>query len=61
VLKSRWSDSIKDLGIPLLAVENWLEAIDFLNSKPVSLQGLNPKSVPALWEEYWLDEIRSCL
>jgi hypothetical protein len=61
VLKSRWSDSIKDLGIPLLAVENWLEAIDFLNSKPVSLQGLNPKSVPALWEKYWLDEIRSCL
>ena len=61
VIQSNWSDSVAQLGVPLLAVESWEQAIDTVASQSTSHPGLNPKLVPALWEPYWIDEIRSLI
>jgi hypothetical protein len=61
VIKSNWSDSIAQLGIPFLAVKSWDEA---LYSEAYQLgphPGLNPRLVQALWEPYWIDEIRKLI
>jgi hypothetical protein len=61
VIKSKWSDSIAKLGVPLLAVSNWQEALEIVNSESFYFRGQNPHSVPSLWEDYWAEQIRGIL
>ncbi len=61
VVRSNWSDSIAQLGVPILAVESWEQALDTMASASATHPGLNPKLVPALWEPYWIDEIRNLI
>jgi len=53
VKRSAWSQSISELGIPMVQLESW-DFDEFItqseNMRPVSI---NPESIPLLWMEYW--------
>ena len=58
VLKSKWAESIRALGIPLITVDDWASAVRDPLKTPSEFKNFEPKSIPALWEEYWISEIR---
>ena len=53
VKRSAWSQSISELGIPMVQIESW-DFDEFItqseNMRPVSF---NPERIPLLWMEYW--------
>ena len=53
VKRSAWSQSISELGIPMVQLESW-DFDEFIaqseNMRPVSI---NPESIPLLWMKYW--------
>ena len=52
VLKSKWSDSISDLGIPLVTIDSWnVEELAMVTK--LRLPNFNPIEVPALWMPFW--------
>ena len=57
VLKSNWSARIQELGIPLIELSTWEEA---LNLDVISSAGrlkFNPAELAALWEPFWEEQI----
>jgi hypothetical protein len=53
VKESRWSNSIRDLGLPILELREW-DYEEFLRkSKDFNIEYSNPKLLPILWLDYW--------
>jgi hypothetical protein len=53
VKRSRWSDSISELGIPIVQLENW-NFEEFLETTTNGIWSLfNPEEIPALWMDHW--------
>jgi hypothetical protein len=59
VLRSNWSYSIKELGIPIIEVDDWDSGLRAIScDEPIS-NPVNPILIPALWSNYWEKIIRS--
>lgn len=56
VKESRWSNSIKSLGIPVLELQGW-DYDEFLE-KRVVFNGQDPKLIEALWLDFWQNRFR---
>jgi hypothetical protein len=58
VKESRWSNSIRDLGLPILELREW-DYEEFLRkSKDFNIEYSNPKLLPILWLDYWNTQFR---
>ena len=58
VLKSNWSTSIQELGIPLVEAPSWEAALVNNNITSVYQTKFNPDEIDALWEPFWEEQIR---
>jgi hypothetical protein len=60
-LSNNWSDNFKDLGLPILFIEDWSQE----QMKKISISKLpepqDPKNVEALWWPYWKSKIEGYL
>ena len=57
VIKSRWSNELIRLGIPLVEIENWgLEQMEELQN--LKLNDFNPKDIEFLWADRWEKEFK---
>jgi hypothetical protein len=59
VKRDRWSESISNLGIPIIQLSTWdldefLEASSFMEEVT-----FNPKEIPMLWMDYWENAFNS--
>jgi hypothetical protein len=53
VKRSAWSESIKDLQIPMIQLESW-DFEEFIErSEPVASLSIQPEKIPALWMGHW--------
>ncbi len=57
VLKSNWSTSIQELGIPLIDTPSWEEALVDSDITSLRLTKFNPAEIEALWEPFWQEQI----
>jgi hypothetical protein len=53
VKRSKWSESLLTLKIPLVVVEDWDETSKAIGVFEKSFAGFNPKKIEALWIGYW--------
>ena len=53
VKRSKWSESLLTLKIPLVIVEDWDETPNAIEAFEKSFTGFNPKKIEALWIGYW--------
>ena len=61
VIKSLWSESMRDLGIPLIEVEEFsAQTLSQLDTSKFPTK-IDPHSIPALWAEYWIQEFERVL
>ena len=58
VKKSRWSNSVKAMGLPVLELDEWNFAEFLQRKKTFAYEDLNPKLIPILWLDYWTDKFR---
>jgi hypothetical protein len=61
VESDEWSMNISRYGIPMETVKRWTrEEIQEIAESPKT-QPVDPKSIPALWRDYWQESIREAL
>jgi hypothetical protein len=53
VKRSKWSESLLILKIPLVIVKDWDETPNAIEAFEKSFTGFNPKKIEALWIGYW--------
>lgn len=54
---SAWSESLLQMGIPVIEIDSWTnENLERVLERP-DIKPIDPKSVPALWTNYWIQEI----
>jgi hypothetical protein len=53
VKRSAWSQSIIELGIPMVQLQSWDFDEFVAQTENVTLVSINPESIPLLWMEYW--------
>lgn len=56
VLKSKWSELISNMGLPIVEIESWSVA-ELRRVANLKLPIFNPKSLEALWADYWIEEL----
>jgi hypothetical protein len=58
VKKSRWAQSIAELGFPVVQLSSWNFSEFCEKSKDLVGYSFDPKSIPFLWMGYWREAIR---
>lgn len=53
VKRSKWSQSINQLGIPMLELETWDFEEFLVRSEATAFTRVNPKQIDSLWMSYW--------
>jgi hypothetical protein len=53
VKRSKWSESLLTLKIPLVIVKDWDETPNAIKAFEKSFTGFNSKKIEALWIGYW--------
>ena len=56
VLKSKWSELISSMGLPIVEIRSWSVA-ELRRVANLELPNFNPKSLKALWADYWMEEL----
>jgi hypothetical protein len=57
VLKSKWAENVKQLGVPVITINSWsTENVTEAISSNLS-SGFDPCQIKALWLEYWKNKI----
>jgi hypothetical protein len=58
VISSNWSNYFLQIGIPLLEIKDWSEIYFKIENLKNNNLKINPKKISALWDNYWLAQIR---
>lgn len=60
VIKSKWSQNFSNLGVPMIELESWTDLENCVSSFSGTVN-LLPENIPAIWEEFWIQDIRAWL
>jgi len=61
VVKSPWSDSMRNLGIPLIEISEFSQdSLSLLDTSKFATR-IDPYKIPALWADYWIQEFERTL
>ena len=58
VKESRWSNSIKEMGLPVLELREWNFEEFLEKSQNLEYMEINPRTIPLLWLSFWQSEFR---
>jgi hypothetical protein len=58
VIKSNWSQIFSNLGIPMIELKSWEDLESCVSSLSRTVK-LLPKMIPAIWEKFWIEDIRA--
>ena len=60
VIKSNWSQNFSNLGVPMIELESWTDLENCVSSFSGTVNFL-PENIPAIWEKFWIQDIRAWL
>lgn len=58
VIKSKWSQNFSNLGVPMIELESWADLENCVSSLSRTANIL-PGKIPAIWEKFWVQDIRA--
>jgi len=61
ILEDSWSSSFRDLGLPIILINNWECKTVFDALENINVSEFDPKSLDFLWMPYWEKKIRNFL